>query len=444
MTRVSIICISITVRTWHKHPASIWRRYLWKERPTLPLGGRDAAAGAVLCYRMDLKSECTSWLTKTKGAKSSLWWWWFRSFGKTAINLRKMKLFRQFYIVIVCYIYFTRTIVYLLKNHRRIPVRQVERDVQRNCHFVLIRYKFCPVSQNPGLTEDISNVTNRPQPLAVKNKTNKKFEKASVSSASVSKKKSEARNICDTQRHRKLRGAYFWEGKRKFVVVHGGHFIVLCNITCVPKPPSNRTWAVYLISLRYRRTNVEPKSSTNRTPSLWRNGSPLKNTASSPNTSKELDVTKLLLPNGSKFRVFQESTGNNTYEENCKNWKRKIENNLRVHRVPTLTIFFNMGWKHQNMDIVVAYRQESLTWNNDFFRFLTICSTSIRRKSSNVPSPVRIIWEQSWLLLINGIFARKVNATTSVLMKQQCRSKYSFLTDPQMENLHGNRSVAFL
>lgn len=44
--------------------------------------------------------------------------------GKAAINLRKLKLFKHFYIMIFSYIYFTRIIVYLLKvwpNNCRSP-----------------------------------------------------------------------------------------------------------------------------------------------------------------------------------------------------------------------------------------------------------------------------------------------------------------------------------
>merc|ERR1712015_48035 len=35
--------------------------------------------------------------------------------GKAAVSLEKLKLFRHFYIMVVCYVYFTRIIVYLLK-----------------------------------------------------------------------------------------------------------------------------------------------------------------------------------------------------------------------------------------------------------------------------------------------------------------------------------------
>ncbi|XP_053683683.1 protein GPR107 [Sabethes cyaneus] len=110
--------------------------------------------------------------------------------GKAAINLRKLKLFRQFYIMIVCYIYFTRIIVYLLKitvAFQYAWLDEMFKEMATYVFFVLTGYKFRPVSQNPyfsvhdnddddddevevltqtGLTEGISKVTNRSQPPA--------------------------------------------------------------------------------------------------------------------------------------------------------------------------------------------------------------------------------------------------------------------------------------
>lgn len=109
--------------------------------------------------------------------------------GKAAINLRKLKLFRQFYIMIVCYIYFTRIIVYLLKitvAFQYAWLDEMFKEMATYVFFVLTGYKFRPVSQNPyfsmhggdddddddeevevltqtGLTEGISKVTNRSQ-----------------------------------------------------------------------------------------------------------------------------------------------------------------------------------------------------------------------------------------------------------------------------------------
>ena len=35
--------------------------------------------------------------------------------GKAAMSLEKLKLFRHFYIMVVCYVYMTRIVVYLLR-----------------------------------------------------------------------------------------------------------------------------------------------------------------------------------------------------------------------------------------------------------------------------------------------------------------------------------------
>lgn len=102
-----------------------------------------------------------------------------RTSDKAAITLRKLKLFKHFYIMIVCYIYFTRIIMYLLKVrvsragesratlaacgfHERnstcpqITVRfeyqwldETFREMATYVFFVLTGYKFRPASTNP-------------------------------------------------------------------------------------------------------------------------------------------------------------------------------------------------------------------------------------------------------------------------------------------------------
>ncbi|KAF7279732.1 protein GPR107 [Rhynchophorus ferrugineus] len=79
--------------------------------------------------------------------------------GKAAINLRKLKLFRHFYIMVVCYIYSTRIIVYLLKI--TVPfqygwLHEMFREMATYVFFVLTAYKFRPASHNPyfALSDD--------------------------------------------------------------------------------------------------------------------------------------------------------------------------------------------------------------------------------------------------------------------------------------------------
>lgn len=105
-----------------------------------------------------------------------------RTDGKAAVNLRKLKLFRHFYVMIVCYIYFSRIIVYLLKI--TVPFQygwldEMFREMATYAFFVLTGYKFRPAAHNPyynlptddeeedlvisdtGLTEGLSRVNSR-------------------------------------------------------------------------------------------------------------------------------------------------------------------------------------------------------------------------------------------------------------------------------------------
>ncbi|KAI1886522.1 hypothetical protein AGOR_G00196620 [Albula goreensis] len=74
--------------------------------------------------------------------------------GKAAMNLEKLKLFRHYYVMIVCYIYFTRIIAILLKV--TIPFQwqwfyEFLVEVSTLIFFVMTGYKFRPASNNPYL-----------------------------------------------------------------------------------------------------------------------------------------------------------------------------------------------------------------------------------------------------------------------------------------------------
>lgn len=77
--------------------------------------------------------------------------------GKAASSLKKLRLFRQFYIMIVCYIYFTRIIVHLLKA--TVPFQYVWfdemfKETATYIFYVLTAYKFRPVPSHPYFAVD--------------------------------------------------------------------------------------------------------------------------------------------------------------------------------------------------------------------------------------------------------------------------------------------------
>ncbi|XP_048870038.1 protein GPR108 isoform X2 [Brienomyrus brachyistius] len=74
--------------------------------------------------------------------------------GKAATNLEKLKLFRHYYVMIVCYIYFTRIIAIFLKVTMPFQLQWLYEflvEVSTFVFFVLTGYKFRPASNNPYL-----------------------------------------------------------------------------------------------------------------------------------------------------------------------------------------------------------------------------------------------------------------------------------------------------
>jgi len=72
--------------------------------------------------------------------------------GKAAVSLEKLKLFRHFYIMVVCYVYFTRIIVYLLRITVPFQYEWLDpmfKELTTLVFFVMTGYKFRPATNNP-------------------------------------------------------------------------------------------------------------------------------------------------------------------------------------------------------------------------------------------------------------------------------------------------------
>jgi len=77
-----------------------------------------------------------------------------RTDGKAAQNLAKLELFQHFYVIVICYLYFTRIIVKLLEitlPFQLIWVCKFFEEVGALVFFVLTGYKFRPGCNNPYL-----------------------------------------------------------------------------------------------------------------------------------------------------------------------------------------------------------------------------------------------------------------------------------------------------
>ncbi|KAL6005723.1 hypothetical protein ACLOJK_006294 [Asimina triloba] len=80
-----------------------------------------------------------------------------RTDGKAAVNLMKLTLFRQYYIVVICYIYFTRVVVYALQtitSYRYLWTSVVAGELATLAFYAFTGYKFRPEVHNPYFVID--------------------------------------------------------------------------------------------------------------------------------------------------------------------------------------------------------------------------------------------------------------------------------------------------
>lgn len=80
-----------------------------------------------------------------------------RTDGKAAVNLLKLTLFRQYYIVVICYIYFTRVVVYALEtitSYKYLWTSILAGELATLAFYVFTGYKFRPEAHNPYFVID--------------------------------------------------------------------------------------------------------------------------------------------------------------------------------------------------------------------------------------------------------------------------------------------------
>ncbi|PWA92919.1 hypothetical protein CTI12_AA075700 [Artemisia annua] len=80
-----------------------------------------------------------------------------RTDGKAAVNLMKLTLFRQYYVVVICYIYFTRVVVYALEtitSYKYLWTSVVAAELATLAFYVFTGYNFKPEAHNPYFAVD--------------------------------------------------------------------------------------------------------------------------------------------------------------------------------------------------------------------------------------------------------------------------------------------------
>ena len=77
--------------------------------------------------------------------------------GKVAVNQMKLTLFRQYYIVAICYIYFTRDVVYALITiiaYMYALTSVMDRELVTLAFYVFTGYRFLLIGNNPYFVID--------------------------------------------------------------------------------------------------------------------------------------------------------------------------------------------------------------------------------------------------------------------------------------------------